>query len=55
MDKLEVAYAKATPEERAEAQHRLIEEKAKHRVAAVATALCLALFSLALEKVLPEA
>jgi hypothetical protein len=55
VDKLEVAYAQSGPEERAEARNRFVAEKAKHRIASAATAVVVAIFSLIVERMLPEA
>lgn len=55
VDKLEVAYAKAPEEERSEARDRFVEEKAKHRIATAATAFVVTVFTLIVERMLPEA
>jgi hypothetical protein len=54
-DRLEVAYSKAPPEERAQARDQYVEEKAKSRLTALATAAALLMATYIIEKLLPEA
>lgn len=54
VDKLEVAYAKAAPEERTEARDAFVEEKAKHHLVAAATIMVMTVVAFFIEKTLPE-
>ena len=53
-ERLREEYAQAGPEDR-EARTRFVEEKAKHRIVAAATALGVAIVTLVIERMLPEA